>query len=440
MATIISGVILQNQDTERLLSAFADHLLRNQLADERHGRYMVHWVRRYLAYPPPSSTATQDELLDAYMAQLDREGIKDWQLDQAKQSITAWRAWGGGRNEAPPPPLPKLAAAADGTVDRCQALTALENTLRVRHYSPRTVETYMDWTRRFLDYQASTGRSIDGRIAVSTEHFQNFISHLATKMRVGSNTQNQAFGAVLFFLREVLRLKVGQLEHTVRAKRGQHMPTVLSVEEIRRLFNEMSGTPQLMAELIYGGGLRVSECCNLRVKDIDFGMNQVMVRAGKGAKDRTTLLPERLKPALEEHLKRVRGLYDQDRQANLAGVAMPDALDRKLPNASTEWAWYWAFPSRTLAIDPETQIVRRWRASDTSIQRALAEAARKTAIPKRITAHSLRHSFATHLLVNGVDIREVQELLGHANVETTMIYLHVARGLRAPPRSPLDQL
>jgi len=178
----------------------------------------------------------------------------------------------------------------------------------------------------------------------------------------------------------------------------------------------------------------------MRVKDIDFGMNQVYVRGGKGAKDRTTLWPERIKPTLQAHLKRVQSLYQLDRKSNVAGVAMPDALDRKLPNASTEWAWYWVFPSRRLAIDPETQVVRRWHATRTAIQKALHQAAVKAKIPKRVTVHCLRHSFATHLLVSGVDIREIQELLGHAHVETTMIYTHVARGLREPPRSPLDQL
>ena len=195
-----------------------------------------------------------------------------------------------------------------------------------------------------------------------------------------------------------------------------------------------------MAELIYGGGLRVSECCKFRVKDIDFGTNQLYVRAGKGFKDRTTLLPDRLKPQLETHLQRIRELYDQDRRDEVEGVAMPDALDRKLPSASKEWAWFWAFPSRALAVDPETHVVRRWYATDSALQKMIADAARKAGIPKRVTPHCLRHSFATQMLVNGVDIREVQELLGHSNVETTMIYLHVARGLRAPPRSPLDQL
>ena len=431
---------MADRASEQLLASFADHLLRNQLADERHCRYMLHWVRRYLAHPPPVSNTTPEELMDAYLGQLRKEACEDWQLDQAKQTITAWRAWSGGRNAGEPAPAPRIVAAADGSFDPGKTLAVLEHTLRLRHYSLRTLDTYLDWTRRYLDYLKATNQITPAGALISVASFQNFISHLATKMRVASNTQNQAFCALLFLLREILGLEVGVLENTVRAKRGEHLPTVLSVEEVRRLFAQMSGTPRLMAELIYGGGLRVSECCNLRVKDIDFGMNQVMVRSGKGFKDRTTLLPERLKPALEKHLKHIRGLYDEDRQANVAGVAMPDALERKLPNASKEWAWFWLFPSRTLAVDPETHVVRRWHGTDSAIQRMIGDAARKAGITKRVTSHSLRHSFATHLLVNGVDIREVQELLGHSNVETTMIYLHVARGLRAPPRSPLDQL
>ena len=431
---------MSDRASEQLLSSFADHLLRNQLADERHCRFMIHWVRRYLVHPPPVSNATPDEQVDAYLGQLRKENLKEWQLDQARQTITAWQAWSGGRNMGEPAPAPRVVAAADGSVDPGKTLAVLEHTLRLRHYSPRTLGTYLDWSRRYLDYLKTTNQITPAGALISVTSFQNYISHLATRMRVSANTQNQAFSALLFLLREILGLEVGVLENTVRAKRGEHLPTVLSVEEVRRLFNHMTGTSRLMAELIYGGGLRVSECCKFRVKDIDFGTNQLYVRAGKGFKDRTTLLPDRLKPQLETHLQRIRELYDQDRREGVEGVEMPDALDRKLPNASKEWAWFWAFPSRTLAVDPETHVVRRWFATDSALQRMIAEAARQAGIPKRVTPHCLRHSFATQMLVNGVDIREVQELLGHSHVETTMIYLHVARGLRAPPKSPLDQL
>ena len=432
---------MADHDTERLLSGFADHLLKNRLADEKHGRYMVNWVRRFLALPPPVANATADECLQSYLRALEAERYEDWQVEQARMSVTAWFAWRGGLAAAPTPaPVAKISLAADGTVDSAQALEALSQTMRVRHYAYRTEQTYLDWVRRFFEYLLSAGCVANGRPVLTSETFQNFISHLATRLHVASNTQNQAFASVLFLYRDVLGLAVGELENTVRAKRGQRLPTVLSADEVKSLFGRMEGTPRLMAELIYGGGLRVMECCRLRVKDVDFGMNQLMVRGGKGDKDRSTLLPERLKPALEKHLQRVRGLYDLDRKAGLAGVHMPDALERKLPRASTEWAWFWAFPSKELSVDPRANVVRRHHASDSYIQRAVAEAARQAGIVKRVTVHTLRHSFATHLLVGGVDIRQVQELLGHAHVETTMVYTHVAKGLRAPPKSPLDQL
>ena len=432
---------MADQDRERLLAAFADHLLRNRLADEKHGRYMVGWVRRFLGFPPPVPNATAEECLGAYLRALEAERYEDWQVEQARMAVNAWLGWRRAQaTQTAPTPAVKLSLGADSTVDPGRALDTLSETMRVRHYSYRTEQTYLDWVRRFFDYLVSAGQVANGRPVLTEETFQNFISHLATRLRVAAGTQNQAFASVLFLYRDVLGLEVGRLENTVRAKRGQRLPTVLSVEEVKRLFEKMEGTPRLMAELIYGGGLRVMECCRLRVKDADFGMNQLMVRGGKGDKDRATLLPERLKPSLQRHLERVRGLYEQDRAGKVAGVHMPDALERKLPHASTEWGWFWLFPSRSLSVDPRTNVVRRHHASDVSVQQAVAQAVSKAGIAKRVTPHTLRHSFATHLLVNGVDIRQVQELLGHANVETTMIYTHVAKGLRAPPQSPLDLL
>ncbi len=429
---------MDHTEVEKRLAGFAGHLLKNRLADEKHGRYMVGWVRRFLASAPPVPNATSDECLQAYLRELEMERHEPWQVEQARQSVAAWFAWRRGQENAAAEV--KLALGADRTADPARALDVLIQTLRVRHYSYRTERTYVDWVRRFFDYLVSTGNVSDGRPVLTNGTFQAFISHLAMRMHVAANTQNQAFASVLFLYRDVLGLEVGELEDTVRAKRGQRLPTVLSVDEVRSLFDKLDGTPRLMAELIYGGGLRVMECCRLRVKDVDFGMNQIMVRGGKGDKDRATLLPERLRPVLERHLERVRGLYELDRKAGVAGVHMPDALERKLPRASTEWGWFWLFPCRDLSVDPRSNIVRRHHASDVSVQRAIAQAVGKAGIAKRVTPHTLRHSFATHLLVSGVDIRQVQELLGHANVETTMIYTHVAKGLRAPPKSPLDQL
>ena len=238
----------------------------------------------------------------------------------------------------------------------------------------------------------------------------------------------------------MLGVEIENLSSTVRAKRGTRLPVVLSIPETAGLLGAMHGTTWLIAALIYGGGLRVSECCQLRVKDIDFDQGLVFVRSGKGDKDRSTLLAELGRGALQAQLQRSEVLYRADRGSGLAGVWVPDALERKYPNAGRELGWFWVFPSRTLSTDPRAGIVRRHHLSDSVIQKAVKAAARKVKIHKPVSVHTLRHSFATHLLLNGVDIRQIQELLGHANVETTMIYTHVVKELRNPARSPLDLL
>jgi integron integrase len=225
-----------------------------------------------------------------------------------------------------------------------------------------------------------------------------------------------------------------------RAKRGERLPVVLSVPETAALLGTMQGTPRLMAGLIYGGGLRVSECCQLRVKDVDFDQGLVFVRSGKGDNDRSTLLAEVGREELRAHLRKSEAQHQADRQAGLAGVWMPDALDRKYPNAGRELGWFWVFPSQTLSVDPRAGVVRRHHVSDSVIQKAVKVAAQAARIHKPVSVHTLRHCFATHLLLNGVDIRQIQEYLGHANVETTMIYTHVVKDLRNPARSPLDMI
>jgi integron integrase len=238
----------------------------------------------------------------------------------------------------------------------------------------------------------------------------------------------------------VLGVNVEDLSLTANAKRGTHLPVVLSVPETVALLSAMRGTPALMAALIYGGGLRVSECCELRVKDLDFDQGLVFVRSGKGNKDRSTLLAEAGRDELRTHIRASETLHRADRATGLAGVWLPDALDRKYPNAGRELGWFWVFPSRTLSTDPRAGVVRRHHISDSVVQKAVKSAALEAKIHKPVSVHTLRHCFATHLLLNGVDIRQIQEYLGHANVETTMIYTHVVKELRSPVRSPLDVL
>jgi len=257
---------------------------------------------------------------------------------------------------------------------------------------------------------------------------------------VSASTQNQALCALLFLCREVLGVNIEGLGVTARAKRGEHLPVVLSVPETADLLGAMRGTSRLMAALIYGGGLRVSECCQLRVKDLDFAQGLVFVRGGKGGKDRSTLLAEVGRDELHAHLRESEAVHRADRTSGLAGVWMPEALERKYPNAGRELGWFWVFPSRTLSTDPRAGIVRRHHISDSVVQKAVKVAANEAQINKPVSVHVLRHSFATHLLLNGVDIRQIQEYLGHANVETTMVYTHVLNRPGIGVRSPLDHI
>ncbi len=290
--------------------------------------------------------------------------------------------------------------------------------------------------RRFLDYAATRQGVPHPR--VTSEVVRDYLAYLAVRQQVSASTQNQAFCAILFLCREVLGLNVESLSPGVRAKRGERLPVVLSIPETLALLGAMSGTPRLMAALIYGGGLRVSECCELRIKDLDFDQGLVLVRRGKGDKDRSTLLAEVGRDELRAHLRESEAQHQADRRAGLAGVWMPDALDRKYPNAGRELGWFWVFPSRTLSTDPRAGIVRRHHMSDSVVQKAVKAAAQEARIHKPVSVHTLRHCFATHLLLNGVDIRQIQEYLGHANVETTMVYTHVVKEFRNPARSPLD--
>jgi integron integrase len=314
----------------------------------------------------------------------------------------------------------------------------LRHRLRTRHYSYRTECSYIDWVRRFFDYL--TQRQGVPHPHVESDAVRDYATHLAVHRRVSASTQNQALSAILFLCREVLGVEVENLALATRAKRGIHLPVVLSMPETAALLGAMHGTTSMMPALIYGGGLRVSECCELRIKDLDFDQGLVFVRAGKGAKDRSTLLAELGRDELRSQLQRAEAQYRADRAAGLAGVWMPEALERKYPNAGRELGWFWVFPSHTLSTDPRAGIVRRHHVSDSVIQKAVKAAAVRAKIHKPVSVHTLRYSFATHLLLNGVDIRQIQEYLGHAHVETTMIYTHVVKELRALAQSPLDLL
>ncbi|MBI2890480.1 MAG: integron integrase [Nitrospirae bacterium] len=305
--------------------------------------------------------------------------------------------------------------------------------LRLKHMSYRTERTYINWVRSFasfLKHKAPT--------QVQVEDTRQFLSHLAVERKVSASTQNQAFNALLFFFRDGLAREVGDLSQTVRARIRRKLPVVLSRREVGQVLDLMPEPYRLIARFIYGCGLRLQECLDLRVKDVDFEQGALTVRSGKGDRDRQTVLPESLHSDWLEHIGRTRKLFDRDRAEDRPGVYLPDALERKYPSAGKEWAWFWAFPASSHSIDPRLRIIRRHHQHPGSLQRYFREAVRKSGIAKSATIHCLRHSFATHLLEHGYDIRTIQELLGHKNLETTMIYTHVAVKNRLGVRSPLD--
>ena len=268
----------------------------------------------------------------------------------------------------------------------------------------------------------------------------NFLSNLATERQVSASTQNQALAALIFLYRDVLRIDLGPLENLIRAKQPKQLPVVLSIREVASLLAQLEGPTKLMATLLYGGGLRLLECANLRVKDVDFDTRHVIVRSGKGRKDRITLLPETLRDDLALHLKNVRAQHRRDLACGAGHVALPNALAEKYPSASREWPWQWVFPATRIYTDQHTGQRRRHHLHESVLQRAFKKALRQAEIPKKATCHTLRHSFATHLLQAGTDIRTIQKLLGHSEIKTTMIYTHILENTRPGIESPADRL
>jgi integron integrase len=314
-------------------------------------------------------------------------------------------------------------------------LDRMRAALRTRHYSIRTEDTYVQGARRFILFHGKKHPSEMGAGEINV-----YLTHLAVQQHVSASTQSQALAAILFLYRDVLGEEVPWLTELVRAPRRERAPVVLTREEVRRLLAEMSGTAQLVARLLYGTGMRLLEGLRLRVKDLDFEAGEVVVRAGKGNKDRTTTLPSVLSAGLQRHMERVRALHDRDVSEGFGRVWMPDALEVKYPNANASWSWQWVFPAGRRSIDPRSGIERRHHLGAQVIQCAVHCAVRSAGITKAATPHTLRHSFATHLLESGHDIRTVQELLGHADVKTTMIYTHVLGMGASGVRSPLDAL
>jgi integron integrase len=317
--------------------------------------------------------------------------------------------------------------------DKPKLLDQVRDVIRRKHYSIRTEQAYIDWIKRFIIYH---GKRHPGEMA--EEEVAEFLTHLARDLNVAASTQNQALSALLFLYKEVLKHEIGWLQKVERAKKPPKLPVVLSRAEVKQIFGHLHGVPKLMAGLLYGSGLRLMECVRLRIKDIDFELAQITVRDAKGGKDRITMLPLNMSEPLRRHLLRVKAQHEQDLEDGFGSVHLPFALARKSPKAAREWPWQYAFPSSRLSIDPRNGEKRRHHIAEGLLQSALKRAVDAAGIVKRANCHSLRHSFATHLLSKGYDIRTVQELLGHKDVSTTMIYTHVLNRPGIGVKSPLD--
>ena len=312
-------------------------------------------------------------------------------------------------------------------------LDQVRDAIRLKHYSYKTEQSYVAWIRRYILFHNKRHPQEMG-----TEEVEAFLTHLAVTENVAASTQNQALSALIFLYRYVLQQPLTENVDAIRAKRSKHLPTVLTVAEVKAVLGAMTGTPQLMAELLYGTGMRLNEGLRLRVKDVDFGKQQIIVRDTKGKQDRRTVLPQRIVERLQAHLVLIRHQHQQDLSQGYGQVYLPYALERKYPNADRDWIWQYVFPANTRSKDPRSGIVRRHHLDPSIIQKAIKAAIRQVGITKKASCHTLRHSFATHLLENGYDIRTVQELLGHKDVKTTMIYTHVLNRGGLGVRSPLD--
>ena len=413
------------------MEGFQEYLTRKAFVQDKYVQYYLHWVSHCYAYlEKPHASLLTPAQLQGYLHHIAKTK-EDWQVRQAESALRLY----GYYLSLNPERKHDDHDDSDSSEEHLwtEAEKRLRDALRLRHRSYSTEKTYLGWLRGF---RANLGGKSPFELTVGD--MQNFLSSLAVERRVSPSTQNQALNALVFFYRHVLEKDPGTDElNAVRALPKRRLPVVLATAEIRKVFEHLTGTHKLMAMLIYGCGLRIKECMHLRIKDIDLERDVVTVW-GKGDKDRRTVLPASVKTDIIRQMDAARALFDHDRQKNHAGVYLPNALERKYPHAGKEWRWFWLFPAAMPSVDPISHILRRHHIHSTSLQKAFKEAVFKANVTKQASVHTLRHSFATHLLEKGYDIRTVQELLGHEDLQTTMVYTHVAKKNILGVKSPLD--
>ncbi len=383
----------------------------------------VDWFERFINHSVTGYSSVKQAEIDSFLTFIGKTK-EEWQINQAKEAIQLYIFYMSKENNE--------------QVKHCiipddDALSELVKILRLKHLSYATEKAYVGWVKRFLEFCCKIG------VAMPTnDSVEQYLTHLAVEEDVSKTTQNLAFNAILFYFRNVLGKKLTISQKSIIARPSRKLPIWLAREDIEKILLHLSGVDRLIAKILYGSGLRISECMDLRIKDVDFSSNTLIVRAGKGDKDRITVLPKSTMDDLKTQIFSARKIFEKDRAEFVAGVALPDALERKYPKAGLEWSWFWMFPAKSLSIDPRSRIVRRYHVLENSIQRRFKEAVRKAGVNESASVHTLRHSFATHLLSAGYDIRTVQELLGHSHLSTTMIYTHVSQRDTLKVVSPLD--
>lgn len=395
--------------------------------------YRVRWIERFCSGRPVSEMrAVGPSEYFLFLDSIGSWGMEDWQVQQAQETV-----WWFLKRFLKVESIERFERRGASGVYRSwrDAIGRLREEIRLKQFTMATERTYISWVERFSRFCG------ERKFELVSEHLvKDFLSHLALEGRVAASTQNQALNALLFFFRNALGKDIGDLSGTLRAKPSKKIPVVLTVGETRRLLEALEGTSRLIARLLYGTGLRVGECVRLRVGDIGFEERLVIVRQGKGRKDRRTILPESLVEPLRAHLSRVKALHEEDLRSGHGEVYLPPAMARKYTKGAREWMWQYVFPSGRQAVDPRSGVVRRHHVMDKTVQRFVKKGSQAAGIDKAVTPHVLRHSFATHLLEQGKDVRTVQELLGHSDVSTTMIYTHVLNNRSIPVDSPLDSL
>ena len=423
-----------------VLPEFQKFLLARELVPSKNVSYYAGWVSKFLDFIIRHDGLEMNLQIEKFLEKLKKQNnISDWQVQQAEEALQLYI-----HNF---PEGSKLQQHLNGFIsnakehnDVAAVLDKLRQAIRIKHYSYSTERSYLEWAKKFYAYLNNIRKIDNKKRGLNSDDVRDYLSYLAIKKQVSASTQNQAFNALVFLFKNVLNIDLEGLNKAVRAKRGPRLPVVLTEDEIKKIFDNTNNGNLLILQILYGAGLRLMEAARLRVKDIDFDSGLIFVRSGKQDKDRTTVLPEFVKKELKSHLEKVKALHEKDIEYGYGKVYMPYALERKYPNAAKEWIWQYVFPAAKLSVDPRSGKVHRHHIGEKTVQAAVRGAVGRANIIKHATVHTLRHSFATHLLMSGVNIREIQELLGHKHVETTMIYTHVLRDMSKAPESPLDRI